>query len=175
MADRFSLGELQMIYITALKYLTPVVLIAGYTWFVADYAADAERARWETRAYQATIAAHETASKFTSGVLSAHQEAEQNAQIKIDKHNDNAVIAGNTSDRLRDEINTYIKRSENSSAAFAEYRAATEARLRVLAHMHDLSDKLAGIYAEQADKSRIAGDTCAAAYESLKLEIESNL
>jgi hypothetical protein len=160
-------------YLTALKYLAPVVLISGILWAAHDHGVKSERARWEAKAYQATITAHETASKFTSGVLSAHQETEQNAQTKIDSHNDSTVIAGNASDRLRDEIDTYIQRSADSSAAFAEYRKATEARLRVLAHMHDLSDRLAGIYAEQADKSRIAGDSCVAAYESLKIEIES--
>jgi len=166
---------MNLIYITALKYLAPVVLIAGILWAAHDHGVKSERARWEAKAYQATITAHETAAKFTSGVLVAHSETEQNAQTKIDQHNDSVVIADNSSDRLRDEIDTYIKRSENSSAAFAEYRKATEARLRVLAHMHDLSDQLAGIYAEQADASRIAGDACVAAYESLKTEIESNL
>lgn len=164
---------MNLMYLTALKYLAPVVLIAAGLLAVHDHGVKSERARWEARAYQATIQAHETAAKFTSGVLVAHQETEKNAQTKIDQHNDSVVIADNTSDRLRDEIDTYIKRSEDNRATFAEYRAATEKRLRVLANMHNLSDRLAGIYAEQADASRIAGDACVASYESLKLEIES--
>lgn len=166
---------MNLIYLTALKYLAPVVLIAGILWAAHDHGVRSERARWEARAYQATIQAHETAAKFTSGVLAAHSETEKNAQTKIDQHNDSVVVADNTSDRLRDEIESYIKQSAYNRATFAEYRAATEKRIRVLADMHNLSDRLAGIYAQQADASRIAGDACVSAYESLKSEIESGL
>lgn len=155
-------------YLTALKYLAPVVLIAAGLWAVHDHGVKSERERWETKAYQATIQSHEAASKFTAGVLTAHKETEEDAQTKIDQLQSSVAVAATAADIVRDELETFIQRAANDSARFANDRKAAEARYRVLADMYRESDRLAGIYAKEADQNRIAVQACERAYNDLK-------
>ena len=166
MGVELSPREVNM-YLTVIKYLAPVVLIAGYTWAVHNHGVNTERERWETKAYQATIKAHEAASKFTAGVLTAHKETEGDAQNKIDQLQSSAAFAATAADIVRDELEAFIRRAANDSARFANDRKAAEARYRVLADMYRESDRLAGIYAKEADRNRIAGDACEKAYSDL--------
>lgn len=161
------LGSEVKMYLTLIKIIAPVVLIAGYTWVVHSHGVDTERKRWETKAYQATIQSHEAASKFTAGVLSDHKETETDAQTKIDRLQDNVAVANTAADIVRDELEAFVQRSADDSARFANDRKAAEARYRVLADMYKESDRLAGIYAKEADQSRIAGLACEKAYSDL--------
>jgi hypothetical protein len=151
-------------YITAIKYLAPVVLIAGYTWAVHNHGVNGERERWETKAYQATIKAHEAASKFTAGVLSDHKETEQDAQTKIDQL-DNVV---DNSIGLREQLDALQKRHSADRARSADYSKTAQNTIRVLARLLHESEHLAGVYAENADRNRIAGIACEKAYSDLK-------
>ena len=155
-------------YLTVVKYLAPVVLIAGYTWAVHNHGVKSERARWETKAYQATIQSHEASSKFTAGVLTAHKETEDDAQNKIDQLQSSVAVAATAADIVRDELEAFIQRSADDSARFANDRKAAEARYRVLANMYRESDRLAGVYAKEADQNRIAGHACERSYSDLK-------
>ena len=151
-------------YLTAVKYLAPVVLAAGYTWVVHDHAIKTERARWETKAYQATIQSHEAASKFTAGVLTAHKETEDDAQNKIDQLD--SVVDNSIS--LREQLDTLQKRHSADRARSAEYSKTAQNTIRVLAKLLSEADRLAGVYAENADRNRIAGHACERSYNDLK-------
>ena len=158
-------------YITVVKYLAPVVLIAGYTWAVHNHGVKSERARWETKAYQAAIQSHEAASKFTAGVLTAHKETEDDAQTKID--NLDSVVDNSIS--LREQLDTLQKRHSADRARSAEYSKTAQNTIRVLAKLLSEADRLAGVYAENADRNRIAGHACERAYNDLRsLLIENN-
>lgn len=154
-------------YISVLKYVAPVVLVLLAIYAAYDHGIDTERERWENRAYQAVISSHEAASKFTAGLLTSNKETEENAQDKIDSHQGDIAVAATAAGLLREELEAYIQRSAADSARFANDRKAAETRYRVLADMYAESDRLAGVYADQADKNRIAGETCERSYDSL--------
>jgi len=116
---------------------------------------------------KATIAAHGVAWRFTDGVMSSQQEIVKNAETKNENHDGNVVAAGDAASRLRDELDKYIRDAADDRAGFAEYRKTAEARIRMLAFMHGEADRLAGVYASQADKNKIAGDACESAYTDL--------
>lgn len=116
---------------------------------------------------KATIAAHNVAWRFTDGVMSSQQEIVKNAEIKTASHTVNNAAAADSAERLRKQLETYIRDAADDRAGFAEYRKAAEASIRMLAFMHGESDRRAGIYADQADKNKIAGDSCEAAYNEL--------
>lgn len=158
-----SLG-VEMPYLTLIKWLAPVVIVAAYTWAVHSQAVKSERERWETKAYQATIQSHEAAAKFTSGVLTAHNETEQYAQNEIDQL-DHVV---NNSIGLREQLDALQKRHSADRARSAEYSKTAQNTIRVLSRLLNESEHLAGIYAENADRNRIAGRACEKAYSDLK-------
>lgn len=151
-------------YLNVIRYLAPVVIVFGVVYLSYDYGVDTERDRWEAKAYQATIKAHESASKFTAGVLSDHKETEQDAQTKIDKLDsvvDNSV-------GLREQLDSLQKRHSADRARSAEYSKTAQNTIRVLARLLDESEHLAGVYAENADRNRIAGHACEKAYTDLQ-------
>lgn len=121
----------------------------------------------EISQHKATVEAQRVSFKFTDGVMSSKKEIVENAQNQYDQHNVNSFSADNSADRMRDQIDTYIRQSADDRAGFAEYRKTAETKLRVLADMHRESDRLAGVYADQADKNRIAGEACERSYDSL--------
>lgn len=169
MGVELSPREVRM-YITALKYLAPVVLIAAGVWAVHDHGVKTERKRWETKAYQATIQSHEAASKFTAGVLTAHKETEEDAQTKIDQLD--SVVDSSIS--LREQLDTLQKRHSDDRARSAEYSKTAKNTIRVLAKLLSEADRLAGVYAENADRNRIAGHACERAYKDLKSLLTEN-
>ncbi len=150
-------------YIALIKYIAPVVALAAYTFAVHNHGAKSERERWENKAYQATIQSHEAAAKFTAGVLTAHKETEQDAQTKID--NLDRVI--DNSPGLRDQLDALQKRHAADRARSAEYSKTAQNTIRVLAKLLSEADHLAGVYAENADRNRIAGQACERAYSDL--------
>lgn len=158
-------------YITAIKYLAPVVIVFGVLYAAYDYGVDTERKRWETKAYQATIKAHEAASKFTAGVLTDHKETEQDAQIKTDNL-DNVI---DSSISLREQLDALQKRHSADRARSADYSKTAQKTIRVLARLLHESEHLAGVYAENADRNRIAGLACEKAYSDLKKAVIQQL
>lgn len=153
-----------MPYVTVIKWLAPVALVATYTWAVHSHGVKSERERWETKAYQAAIQSHEAASKFTAGVLNSHKETEQDAQNKIDQLD--RVI--DNSPGLREQLDALQKRHADDRARSAEYSKTAQNTIRVLSKLLSESDHLAGVYAENADRNRIAGEACERAYSDLK-------
>jgi hypothetical protein len=121
----------------------------------------------QIKQHKVTIAAHSVAWRFTDGVMASQQEIVKNAETKTDNHAGNVVAADDVSNRLRDQLEAYIAESADDRAGFAEYRKTAEARIRMLAILHGESDRRAGIYADQADKNKIAGDACESAYTDL--------
>jgi type II secretory pathway pseudopilin PulG len=117
--------------------------------------------------HKVAIAAHSVAWRFTDGVMSSQQEIVKNAETKTDSHSGNVTTANDSAERLRKQLETYIEQSADDRAGFAEYRKTAEARIRMLALLHGESDRRAGIYADQADKNKIAGDACESAYNEL--------
>lgn len=158
-------------YLTVIKYLAPVVLIGLILYWAYDKGVDAERERWETKAYQATIQAHEAASKFTAGVLTDHKETEQDAQTKIDQL-DNVV---DNSIGLREQLEALQKRHSADRARSADYSKTAQNTIRVLSRLLNESEHLAGVYAENADRNRIAGHACEKAYSDLKKALNPQL
>ena len=173
MPVELSRREVKM-YLTVLKYLAPVVIVGGILYAAYDYGAGNERKRWETKAYDAVISAHEIAGKFTAGLLSDNKETENDAQIKIEQLQSDLAAADSAADSLREQARLYAKRAADSSRAAANCKA-TESAIGVLADMHAESDRLAGVYAKQADENRIAGLSCEKAYSDLKKAVIQQL
>jgi hypothetical protein len=115
----------------------------------------------------AQIAAHSVAWRFTDGVMASQREIVKNAETKTDNHLGNVAAADDVANRLRDQLESYIAESADDRAGFAEYRKTAEAKHRVLSNMYREADVLAGVYAAQADKNKIAGDACESAYSDL--------
>ena len=143
-------------YITAIKYLSPVVIISGILYAAYDYGVGNERKRWEAKAYDAVISAHEIAGKFTAELLSDNKETENDAQIKIDQL-DNIV---DNSIGLREQLDALQKRHSADRARSADYSKTAQNTIRVLGRLLKESDHLAGVYAENSDRNRIAGLAC---------------
>lgn len=148
-------------------HLLVIGLVAYAFKYTYDSGVDSERDRWEKEAYQSAKIAHEIANTFTSGVLTDHKETETDAQTKIDQLQGNVALANTAADIVRDELEAFIQRSADDSARFANDRKSAEARYRVLADLYRESDRLAGIYAKEADQRKIAGEACERSYDSL--------
>jgi len=147
-------------------HLLAIGLVAYSFKYTYDSGVDSERDRWEKNAYQSVITAHEVANTFTAGVLSDHQEIQDDAQIEIELLKNQLAAADSAYDSLHDNAKSYAKRAADSSRAAANCKA-TEAANRVFADMLKESDRLAGVYAKHADESRIAGQACEKSYEVL--------
>lgn len=132
-----------------------------------DSGVNSERDRWEKKAYQATISAYEAAGKFTSGVLTDHKETQDNGQTEINLLKAQLAAADRAYDGLHNNTKAFAKRAADSSRAAANCKA-TESALGVLADMLKESDRLAGIYAKEADDNRIRLNSCGKAYNDLK-------
>ena len=91
--------------------------------------------------------------------MSDNKETENDAQIKIEQLQNDLVAADSTADSLREQARSYAKRAADSSRAAANCKA-TEAAIGMFADMHAESDRLAGVYAKQAEANRIAGLAC---------------
>ena len=107
---------------------------------------------------KSAIAAHNVAWRFTDGVMAAHKKVEDDAKTKLDSHDVDSANADDAAARMRDQLARLNRQSANDRTGFAEYRKTAEARIGMLAFMLKESDRRAGIYADQADRSRIAGD-----------------
>lgn len=91
------------------------------------------------------------------------EEHEQNAQaenerLALDLADSNAVAR-----RMREKLDDISGRVGADTATAAECEAARAAS-GLLAQLLGEADELAGIFAESADRSRIAGSVCEAAY-----------
>ncbi|MBD9629735.1 DUF2514 family protein [Pseudomonas sp. PDM19] len=133
-------------------------------------------------AWQAKWDQHGKADQQAAAVFEARQRAEEqrrqlsvnkvieDADKKIDQVRANADVAADQ--RVRDAAAKYADRvaaaeaGRDSCTAAASKTAAQHAR--VLAELLGEADRLAGVYAEAADESRVRGLACEAAYGVLE-------
>lgn len=135
------------------------------------------QAKWEKREADAAAAtSKEQREQRTIEQSRQHSvdKVTQDAQRKIDRAQDDAIAARAAADGLRDaaaKLAARLAASEagrDSCTAAAGQAAAQHAR--VLADMLGEADRLAGIYAEAADESRVRGLACEASYDSVRGE-----
>lgn len=93
-------------------------------------------------------------------------QLEKDAQNEIKELND--IIDGSLalSDGLQDKLSDLSRKYSEASAVASECQAANAAA-GVLSKLLGESEHLAGKYAEQADRARIAGKLCESAYDKV--------
>lgn len=157
-------------------------LLAGLLLFLAAAGGWHEgRARldaaWKSRWDEHEKQDQQAAAEFEARERAEEQRREQSinkviedGQRKIDQVHADASAAANQ--RVRDAGIQYANRiaaaeaGRDSCTAAASQAAAQHAR--VLADMLGEADRLAGVYAEAADESRVRGLACEAAYSGLR-------
>lgn len=93
-------------------------------------------------------------------------EVSNGAQKQIDTLQTELDSAGRAADRLRSAAKIAASRARENPGA-ADAGATTSDPIGVLADVLGELDERAGIYAEAADRSRIAGAACVTAYDAL--------
>lgn len=148
-------------------------LAAAGGWHEGRARLDAEwQSRWDEHEKQDQQAAAEFEARERANEQRYQQNINkvlENGQRNIDKVRADASTAANQ--RVRDAGIQYANRiaaaeaGRDSCTAAASQAAANHAR--VLAELLGEADRLAGIYAEAADESRVRGLSCEAAYRGL--------
>lgn len=149
-------------------------LAAAGGWREGSARMDAQwQARWdehEKQDYQAA-AAFEARERATEQRYQQNiNKVLENGQRNIDQVRANATTAADQ--RVRDAAANYAGRvaaaeaGRDSCTAAASQAAAKHAR--VLAELLGEADRLAGVYAEAADESRVRGLACEAAYDGIR-------
>lgn len=91
---------------------------------------------------------------------------------KINRLNSDINNANDARSRLQDAIREASRREASAQTLVRNVQAASTS-CGVLADLLDESDYLAGVYAREADKSRIAGEMCEREYASYQALISS--
>lgn len=149
-------------------------LAAAGGWHEGRARLDAEwRSRWDKHEKQDLQAA----AAFEARERAEEQRRQQSinkviedGQRKIDQVRADASAAADQ--RVRDAAAKYASRvaaaeAGRDSCTAAASQAATQ-RARVLAELLGEVDRLAGVYAEAADESRVRGLACEAAYDGIR-------
>lgn len=134
-------------------------------------------AAWQVRWNLHVLEDQKAASGFEARERAEEQRRQQSinkviedGQRNIDQVRADAAVAADQ--RVRDAAAKYADRiaaaeaGRDSCTAAASQAAAQHAR--VLADMLGEADRLAGVYAEAADESRVRGLACEAAYSGLR-------
>lgn len=157
-----------LVHITAALFALGVAGVCGY--MLAD---TLWRTKWSEAEKQAATAQTAAIAKAVESYTLRVTELEKvNNEIK-QQFADLEVAragAGAASDSLQQSIADSVRRGSqcaNSASTTAE-RAAAATSLTVLADVLRRADRRAGDLAEVADRSRIAGLGCQAAYEKLR-------
>lgn len=95
------------------------------------------------------------------------EEYEQNAQAEKERLARDLADSNAVARRMRERLDDISRRIGADTGTAAECEAA-RATSGVLAQLLGEADELAGIFAESADRSRIAGSVCEAAYEAAR-------
>lgn len=134
-------------------------------------------AAWQTRWDQHAMRDQQAAAAFEARERAEEQRRQQsiNKVIEDGQRNIDQVRADSATaadQRVRDAAAKYAGRiaaaeaSRDSCTAAASQAAAQHAR--VLAELLGEADRMAGVYAEAADESRVRGLACEAAYDVLR-------
>lgn len=112
----------------------------------------------------AIAAEQERARQIESGWHAGMLEIQRNAQQKLDAVAADAAAAGSAAERLRERVAELSRRPAACPASGEGGEAADAARL-VLADVLGRIDAAAGELAAHADRARVAGMACEAAYD----------
>lgn len=160
---------------TAASAIAALILGWVAAWQMQSWRYDARIARIE-RDHQTTLAAHAEAAAHAQATARAEELRRITAieEIKNEAENRMAVAVADerraADVRLHDELaalSARYRRAANDPAAASNCAAARTAA-GVLADLLAESDDLAAIYAATADRNRIAGLTCEAAYDAVR-------
>lgn len=113
---------------------------------------------------RAVAAEQQRARQIESGWHAGMLEVQRNAQEKLDAVAADVVAAGSAAERLRERVAELSRRPAACPGAADGGEAADAARL-VLADVLGRIDAAAGELAAHADRARVAGMACEAAYE----------
>lgn len=115
---------------------------------------------------QALAASERRARQIESGWHAALAEVQKDARSKTEELAAHLSAAGTAAERLREQVAELSRRPAACPAAAGGSEAADLARL-VLADVLSRIDAAAGELAAHADRARVAGMACEAAYDSL--------
>ena len=122
----------------------------------------------EIRADHAEVVAAEQqrSRKIEQGWHAAFTQVQRNAHEQRETFDTDKRAADAESKRLRDEIETLARRPAACPSAASGGSSADPARV-LLAELLSRIDEVAGGVAAHADRARVAGTACEAAYDSL--------
>ncbi|MBG6289542.1 DUF2514 family protein [Pseudomonas nitroreducens] len=134
-------------------------------------------ATWQARWDQHAKADQQAAADFEARERATEQRRQQSINKVIEDGQRNidqvrAIADAAADQRVRDAAAKYADRvaaaeaGRDSCTAAASKAAANQAR--VLADLLGEVDRLAGVYAEEADESRVRGLACEAAYDGIR-------
>lgn len=115
---------------------------------------------------ESLAAAESRARQIESGWNAAIIEVQRDAREKQGAADSDKRAADAKSDRLHRQIDKLARRPAACPAP-ADGGPSAETVARVFAELLAEADRLAGVFAAEADRNRVAGDACAAAYDSV--------
>lgn len=149
------------------------VLFAG-GWFVNG-------ALWESKWGAHMLADAQANEKAATETLTKQQKLLQEldnaykSQKRLqEKHDRNVSDSRIAADRLRAELDRIKALPAIGNTSTIAERAAEATNRVLLAELLGISDNQAGIYAEEADKLRIALGQCNSEYEAVRLVVNNN-
>jgi len=147
------------LYITVIKYLAPVVLVVGYTWFIDDRATTQERSRWEMKIAGAELLHKnqiiETERKWAVNL----SEVDNRGISQINQLENDVAIVASERDRLQQLYANTAKRCAKNPATSSGSQAAAE-KPDLHSELYAESLKRNEELAEEAEGYRIAGEAC---------------
>ena len=148
--------------------LAAVALAAGMLlgWLANGWRLGEQIAEIRADHAEAVAAEQQRARQIESGWHAGMLEVQRNAQEKLDAVAADAAAAGSAAERLRERV-TELSRRPAACPAAADGGEAAEAARLVLADVLGRIDAAAGELAAYADRARVAGMACEAAYDSL--------
>ena len=129
--------------------------------------AKTEHALYVVRVEQAARAALDAARTQEQRRQRQINEVQNDAQDRIKAALDDAALAASTADSLQQQVDRLLVGRRACDTRVAKGGAAIGDLTRVLAELRRRADERAGELARTADASRIAGQACERAYDSL--------
>lgn len=158
-------------------WLAGLALVAAFAggwsingWRLSGHIADA---RTELSDYKLLVSERDrrgtmAAMQETQRRITALAEVEQNANEKLEAARGDAARAGTALERLELRYADLEQRNiKAGNAITTQLGQAAEAAARVRAELLSGMGKMAGLYAEQADRNRIAGTACERSFDAL--------
>lgn len=138
----------------------------AFCWVARGWQADAQINALQARYAGERAAQTEAARKWLQGVVDDQGKIANDAQTKLDAAGVALSAANAASDGLRGRVAALLAAARGRATTPANSAAAGDP-LGVLADVLDRADQRAGVLADYADRSRIAGLACEASYQAL--------